>query len=161
MKSKPVSLGDLVQRNMPWIILIVLCIIFSFFTDSFFSLRNIINILNQNSYVIIGAMGISLIMMSGSLDLSIGYQMSMIGVVSGILLSVVKLPIPLVIVLALLLGVVMNMANAALAHILNLTLLMVTVGTMNIYQGLSYTISDSKVISSLPTAFKFLGQGYI
>ncbi|MDR1192739.1 MAG: ABC transporter permease [Peptococcaceae bacterium] len=160
-KLKTPRWGDILQSNMPWLILAVLCVVFSFFTDHFFSLRNIVNILNQNSYVIIAAMGISLIMMSGSLDLSTGYQMSMVGVVSGLLLTRLALPVPLVIFLAILLGIAMNMANALLVHRMNLTLLMVTVGTMNIYQGLSYTISDSMVISGFPAAFKFLGQGYI
>lgn len=160
MKRKP-QIGEILQRNMPWLFLIILCLIFSLLTDSFFTLKNIVNILNQNAYVIIAALGISLIMMSGAMDLSVGYQMSMVGVVSGLLLTRSNLPIPAVILIALLLGISMNMLNAFLSYKLSLTLLMVTVGTSSIYQGISYTISGATIYSGLPDAFKFLGQGYI
>lgn len=156
-----IKVEGFLQRNMPWFILLVICGIFAIFTDSFLAPRNLINILNQSSYVIIAAIGISLIMMSGALDLSTGYQMSLIGVIAGIMLSSQRLPILLIIALTLLLGVLLNVANAYIAHKLSLSLLMVTVGAMNIFQGLSYTISDAKVISNFPKAFKFLGQGYI
>lgn len=160
-KKKRFHFGDVLQRNMPWVILVVLCAVFTLFTDNFLTVRNLVNILNQNSFVIIAALGIALIMMSGSIDLSIGYQMSIIGVVSGILLTRFAVPIPVVIVLAMLMGILMNTFNAFISHKLGLSLLMVTVGTAYIFQGISYTISDSKITSSLPYAFKFLGQGYI
>jgi len=152
---------DLLQRNMPWVILIILCIFFSFLTDYFFKLRNIVSILNQNSYVVVAALGVSLIMMSGGIDLSIGYQMSIIAVISGILLTETPLPIPVVILIAMVLGVAMNILNTILSHKLGLGLFLVSLATMNIFQGISYTISEARIINGLPDASKFLGQGRI
>lgn len=161
MKKLLQAAKDLLQRNIPWVILIILVIIFSLVTHDFFTWRNIINILNQNAYVVIAALGISLIMMSGAMDLSTGYQMSIIGVVTGILLTETSIPIPLIIFLALLMGVVINMVNAAVAHKLGLTLFIVSFAAQNIFMGISYTISDARIINRLPDAFKFLGQGYV
>jgi len=146
---------------MPWAILIAISVIFSIFNRDFFSIRNIINILNQNAYIIIAAMGIAFIMMSGSIDLSTGFQMSVIGVVSGILLTRHNMSTFVVMLIAFVLGISMCLANTLIAHKLNLTLLMVTVGTMNIYQGISFTISKSETITGFSSSFKFLGQGDI
>ena len=58
----------LVRNNMPWFILLVVAVIFSFSSSNFFSLQNIINILNQNAYVIVCSIGITFIMMAGQID---------------------------------------------------------------------------------------------
>lgn len=161
MAKKTNRFLNILQGNVPWVMLIVLCVIFSLITNNFLSIRNITNILNQNAFVVVVALGISLIMMSGAIDLSIGYQMSIVAVVSGMLLVKANLPVPVVVVIAMLLGVAMNVLNTILAHKLELTLFMVSVATMNIYMGISYTISGAKIVNQLPASFKFLGQGYI
>ena len=143
---------DLLQRNIPWVILIVLCIFFSSLSENFFSFRNIISILNQNAYVIVAALGISLIMMSGGVDLSCGYQMSIISVITGILLTETPLPIPVVVVISMLLGIAMNILNTMLSVKLGLGLFMVSLATMNIFQGISYTISEARIINEIGRA---------
>ena len=52
--------SKIIKNNMPWIILIVISIIFSFFSPNFFKIQNIINILNQNAFVIVCASGLRL-----------------------------------------------------------------------------------------------------
>ena len=155
------SVLDLMQRNMPWVILIGLVIIFSVLTDYFLNFRNIVSILNQNAYIVVAALGIAPIMMSGGVDLSCGYQMSIISVVTGLLLTETPLPIPVVLIIALVLGVAMNMLNTILSVKLGLGLFMVSLATMNIFQGISYTISEARIINGLPENVKFLGQGYV
>lgn len=161
MNIKRNVLSDFVQRNMPWVFLLIVVAFFSLTSPTFFDLRNFVNILNQNVYVIIASLGIAPIMMSGNIDLSVGYQMSLIGVLCGILFNSTDLPVGVVIVLALLLGVVLNVANTLLTLKLRLTRLMVTVGTMAIFQGISFVVTDSKTYGGFPDAFKFIGQGYI
>ena len=146
---------------MPWLILILICLVFGAISDTFFTVRNIVNILEQNCYVFIAAMGIALIMMSGEMDLSVGYEMSLIGVVCGLLLGKLNVPIPVVLLTAVIMGVVLTIINILLAHFMHLSLLMVSVGTMSIYQGISFTVSNSQVFSHLPESFKFLGQGNV
>ena len=82
MKNKDVvnTLQKAAKNNMPWLILLVISVIFSFFSPHFFTIQNIINILNQNAFVIVCAIGITFVMMSGQIDLSVGHQMATIGI---------------------------------------------------------------------------------
>ena len=160
MKEKA---AKIVRNNMPWIILIVVSVIFSFFSKNFFTVRNIVNILNQNAYIIVCSIGITFIMMAGQLDLSVGYQMSLIGVLIAKLIvseTVNLSPVALVLI-AMLLGILLSELNMFLSIKLKVSLLMVTVATSMFYEGISYTVSGSKTISKFPAEFKFIGQGYI
>ena len=104
--------SKIIKNNMPWIILIVISIIFSFFSPNFFKIQNIINILNQNAFVIVCAIGITFIMMSGQIDLSVGYQMSLIGVTIGLLNKNYNIGTIGMILIAILMGVLLNIDQA-------------------------------------------------
>lgn len=149
---------DFARKNLAWVLLII-CLIFFSFSPNFFTVRNILNILNQNAYILIAAFGISFIMMSGGMDLSIGYMMSITGVISAKLLTEAGLPLILVIILTILAAVFMCTMNAVLSHLLGIPRIFVTFGTMTIYQGFSYVLSESKTIGGLTDAYKFIGQG--
>ena len=150
--------SKIIKNNMPWIILIVISIIFSFFSPNFFKIQNIINILNQNAFVIVCAIGITFIMMSGQIDLSVGYQMSLIGVTIGLLNKNYNIGTLGMILTAILMGVLLNILNMTLSIKLNIGLLMVTTATSMLYQGLSFTISGSKAVGGFPDTFKKIGQ---
>lgn len=152
---------DLLQRNIPWVVLVVVCVAFSMISENFLTLHNMMNILNQNAYVVIAALGIAPIMMSGQTDLSGGQQMAIIGVVSGMMLTMTDIPMPLIFLIAIIVGIVLNMLNAVIAAKLGLSLFIVSLATMNIFMGASYTISGAGIINFLPEKFKFFGQGYI
>lgn len=160
-KLKELDFGKFSRRNMPWIIFFVIVVIFSIISPNFLSINNIVNILSQNAYVIMASLGIAFIMISGEFDLSVGYQMSIIGIVAGIMLTELHWPSGIVIVLCIALGVFLNLINAVLSMKLKLPLIMVTVGTMTIFQGISFTISGAVTYSGFPNSFKFMGQGSI
>ncbi len=149
---------DFARRNLAWVLLVI-CVIFFSFSPNFLTTRNILNILNQNAYVLIAAFGISLIMMSGGMDLSIGYLMSITGVISAKMMTEAGIPLPIVIVLTILIAIVLCTLNAVLSHLLGIPRIFITFGTMTIYQGLSYVISASKTVGISSTAYKFIGQG--
>ena len=150
--------SKIIKNNMPWIILIVISVIFSFFSHNFFKIQNIINILNQNAFVIVCAIGITFIMMSGQIDLSVGYQMSLIGVTIGLLNKNYSIGTVGMILVAILMGILLNILNMTLSIRLNIGLLMVTTATSMLYQGLSFTISGSKAVGGFPDSFKKIGQ---
>lgn len=143
---------------MPWVILIVVALVFSTFAPKFFTFKNIINILNQNAYLVVCAIGVTFVMMAGNLDLSVGYQMSLVGILVGKLLQS-GVPGSLLILAGVFFGVLLSEINMLLALKLKISLLMATVGTMTIYQGLSYTISESRNITGFPSSFKYISQG--
>lgn len=150
---------DFCRKNLAWVLLIICSLIFSMFSSNFFTIRNILNILNQNAYVMIAAFGICFIMMSGGMDLSIGYIMSVTGVISAMMLTNLNLPLPVVVILTILICMAMSTLNTVLSHKLGIPRIFVSFGTMTVWQGFSYIISESKTITVSSDSYKFIGQG--
>lgn len=149
------------RQNLAWVLLFIAMIFFSATSKNFLTSRNLLNILNQNCYVLIAAFGISFIMMSGGMDLSIGYLMSITGVLSAKMVTEAQLPVFVVIIATIAIAMVLCTLNAVLSHVLGIPRIFVTFGTMTVYQGLSYVISQSKTIGITNTAYKFMGQGVL
>ena len=66
------------------IVLLALALFFSLKTNTFFTLYNIRNIFIQSSFTIIAGVGLAFVMISGGIDLSMGYMMSLIGIITGL-----------------------------------------------------------------------------
>ena len=152
---------DFCRRNLAWVLLILICVVFTFTSPNFLSVTNLLNILNQNAYVIISAYGIALIMMSGGLDMSVGYQMSICGVLCAMMIMRLNLPIVLAVVITIAVSVGFGMIGTLLEQLLQLPRIFVSIGLSTVYQGIAYVITNAKTISSLPPAFKAIGQGTI
>lgn len=161
MKTKKFNFNNFLKNNVAWVILLLICVIFSIMNPQFLTVRNIRTVLDQNAYLIVASCGIVLIQMSGNLDISIGYQMSIIGVMCATLMTSVQLPVIAVIAVGVVLGIAMSVFNCWLAEKLKLSWLIVSLATQNIFLGISYLFSGSKTINNFPDSFKFLGQGYV
>ena len=151
---------DFGRKNLAWVLLVVICIIFSFTSKNFLTLTNLLNILNQNAYIIIATYGIALIMMSGGLDMSVGYMMSICGVMAAMMI-LAGVPVFIACVITLLAGVLFGALGTLLEQLLQLPRIFVSIGLSTVYQGVAYVITNSKTISGLPANFKTLGQGTI
>ncbi len=143
------------------LVLVGLVILFSCLTPFFFTVQNLTNVFVQQSYVIIAAVGLSFVMISGGMDLSLGWQMSLVGVTTAVLMKNMGLPVWLSLVLCGLCGVALGLFNGVMTVSLKVHPLIVTLGTMTIFQGLSYTVANQSVILNLPQSYKFFGQGYL
>jgi ribose/xylose/arabinose/galactoside ABC-type transport system permease subunit len=150
-----------IKRYAIIFVLFGLIVLFSIISPHFFTQQNLTNIFVQQSYVIIAAVGLSFVMISGGMDLSIGYQISVVGVTTAVLVRWIGLPFPASLCLGLAMGTALGAFNGLLSVTLKVHTLIVTLGTMTVFQGLSYIISRQSVILNLPPTFKFFGQGYI
>lgn len=155
------SITPLLRQFIIPLVLILLLALFSVVSPYFLTVQNLTNILLQNAYVIIAAVGLSFVMISGGIDLSIGYQMSVVGVVCAVFMKWFGMPVAPSIALAVILGILMGFTNGLASITLKVHSLIVTLGTLTIYQGLSYIISNQSAIINLPPSFKFIGQGYL
>ena len=151
---------DFCRRNLAWVLLLIICIIFSFTNGNFLTLPNLLNILNQNAYIIISTYGIALIMMSGGLDMAVGYQMSICGVAAALMLNA-GVPIVLVCLITVILSIAFGALGTLLEQLLKLPRIFVSIGLSTVYQGIAYVITNSKTISGLSAEFKQIGQGTI
>ena len=154
-----VDVFGLVSNNLAWAMLSLIVIYFGITSEHFFSFRNIINILNQNSYLLVSSWGLTMLMMAGGMDISVGWSMSVAGVICGLLLVKVGLPVWLCIVLTLMVTIAISLFNTFLAIKLKIDILFVSIAMMTTLQGASYIISNSKTIVGFPDSFKAIGQG--
>ncbi len=153
------SLGQIVSNFSMPILLGLLILTFSILSDKFFTPLNLTNILVQNVHIAICATGVFMIMVSGGCDLSIGYQMSVSAVLVAKLLSQGTMGVIPAILLGILICVALGCFNGVMSIVLNSQPMIVTLGTMAIFQGISYLISGSKTYHNLPRSFMYLGQG--
>lgn len=152
---------DFCRRNLAWVLLLVICIVFSFTSQNFFTLTNILNILNQNAYIIICTYGIALIMMSDGLDMAVGYQMSICGVVCVLMITQGNVPVVIACAITIVMSIIFGALGTLLEQLLQLPRIFVSIGLSTVYQGVAYVITNSKTISGLPDSFKVIGQGTI
>ena len=111
MKTRGFNFSSFLKNNVAWVILILICVIFAAINPRFLTFRNIRTVLDQNAYLVVASCGIVLIQMAGDLDISIGYQMSIIGVVCATIMTTTSIPVPLVIIIGVILGVAMSALN--------------------------------------------------
>ena len=148
-----------------YIILALLVLMFSLINPLFFSSRNIYNLVSESSYYIIAGMGIVFVMISGGIDLSVGYQMAMVSTTSFILMQTYSAShdgdVPAWFVLVILgwgalLGFVMGLVNGLIVSKLKLFPLIVTIATSEVFKGICFTITNSQTYSGLPASFRSL-----
>ena len=151
---------DFCRKNLAWVLLILICIVFSFTSNNFLTVTNLLNILNQNSYIIIATYGIALIMMSGGLDMAVGYMMSITGVITAMMI-LAGVPVVLACIISIVVSILFGMLGTLLEQLLQLPRIFVSIGLSTVYQGIAYVITNSKTISGMPASFKLLGQGTI
>jgi ribose/xylose/arabinose/galactoside ABC-type transport system permease subunit len=142
-------------------ILFVLMVLFSFASPYFLTWRNLTNIITQNSYFIIVAIGLSFVMIGGGIDLSVGYQMSLVGVVTAMLMMVFHLPVWLAVLLGILLGTTLGLINGLIVTSIKIFPLIATLATATVFQGISYLISKANTFRGYPDEFLFLTKAKV
>ena len=133
--------------------------------DTFLTAQNFSNVLSRSSYSGIIAMGMTAVIISGGIDLSVGSMMALCGMIAGLIMTLhgEVVPTPGLMVLGTLAGVVMGLVcgllNGSLITLLNLPPFIVTLGTMSAFRGISYVINKGMMFD-VPT-YTYLGEGKI
>jgi ribose transport system permease protein len=157
MKNK--TIGMILREYTMYIVLLVLIIVFALATNwTFLSPQNLINVINQNVYLLIVGVGITFIMLAGGMDLSIGYQISTVAVVMGMMAKAGS-NTAAIIVVGFVLSILLGTINGAIYARLKVFPFMITLATQYVLNGVTYLLSNSKTFRAFPNAFKFLG-GY-
>ena len=142
-------------------VLLAIIVFFSIASSSFLSGDNLINILRQVSMFGIVVVGVSMVIISGGSDLSVGGQMAVDGMLAATMIVTLKLPIWIAVLATMALGIVFGFINAYLNIRFGIFPMIVTLGTMLILNGAAYLVSGGYAIFGLPESFKFLGQGHV
>ena len=141
------------------IALIVLCAIAYAIKPIFLSQRNIMNTLRQVSLNAICGFGVTMIILLGEIDLSVGSQQAVAGIISIVVLNATGSPL-LAVLAAVAAGAVVGMINGILVTKMKLNSMVATLGTMAIWRGLSMVVTGAVSIQSEVPAFAELGTGF-
>jgi ribose/xylose/arabinose/galactoside ABC-type transport system permease subunit len=137
-------------------------IIFSAASDHFFTVSNLTNVTLQTSVLAIIAAGMTFVILTAGIDLSVGSLVAVSGVVCALLL---KLPVPVALVIPLGIGggLVVGLASGALSGLFiarfSITPFIATLAMMTIWRGAAYLLVGGRPVWGLPEAFDFLGSG--
>ncbi len=144
------------------IVLGLLCvtIVLSLLEPSFLTAQNLTNIMRQTSVIGILAVGMTFVILTAGIDLSVGSVLALAGVVCASL-EHRGLPVVAVTVATMLLGAFIGMINGIVITKGKVTPFVVTLGTMSIARGLSHIYTDGQPISGFGAAFRFLGSGEV
>ena len=143
------------------LVFIIIFIGFSIFAPNFLRIKNFFNIARQIATLGIASVGMAFPLILGGIDLSVGYQISMVNVVCAWLMVNAKVPPFLAALIALLMGTLIGALNGILIVKTGVAPMIITLGVMNILNGHSYTITGGLPIFGFPESFKVIGQGTI
>jgi ribose transport system permease protein len=174
MRTEPKPIVDNTQRNPSerkspnsWLqvagilpILVLICILFSILTPNFPTAGNVVNILRQASINIVLATGLTFVILTGGIDLSVG---SILGVsaVIGVLVSLLPGLGWLAIPAALLTGLLLGLINGVLIAFLDLPPFIVTLGGLTALRGVAYLIANGTTVLNRNLNFAWIGNDYL
>ena len=146
------------------IALIILCVFLAVFpktSSSFLSVKNIFNVLRQISTNMLLACGMTMVIILGGIDLSVGSIIALAGVISAGCVSRYGLPIPVAMLVGVLIGLVIGCFNGAVIAATTIPPFIVTLATMNIARGLAKVYTGGSPVRVVSKEWQFLGAGYI
>jgi len=152
------SIGKFIRTWGTLLGFILLLLIFTIIRpDVFPSVRNLKNIVEQVATLAIVASGVTVVMVTGDFDLSVGAIASLVGIVAAMLMKA-GVNIPFSIVTALMLGTGAGLINGLFIAYGGLSAFVGTLATMTAFGGIALLLSGGTTLFGLPENFRFLGQ---
>ena len=146
---------------LPLVGLIVVSVLMAFASDNFFTVNNILNVLRQVSVVGILAVGMTFVILTGGIDLSVGAVMALAGTIAAGLMVNMGLHGGIGLLVAVGVGVGLGLFNGALVAWGKMPAIIVTLATMGIARGLGLIYSGGYPISGLPGWVSWFGVGRV
>ena len=142
-------------------VLAVLATTMAFLSEHFLSAANLLGMTRHLAEMGIVACGMTLIIMTGGIDLSVGSLLALCSIVLGYAAQEWGLGLPAAVALALAVGAGGGALNGALVTRGGFPPLVATLGTMALFRGVALRISEARPVSGFPAAFEWLGQGHV
>ncbi|AYG59907.1 sugar ABC transporter permease [Rhizobium jaguaris] len=168
--SHVVSIGDHIRNNIReygmLIALVVIMLLFQYLTNGvLFRPQNLTNIVLQNSFIVIMALGMLLVIVAGHIDLSVGSVVGFVGAVAGVLVVQMHMNLALATVICLLMGAAVGAWHGYFIAYHRIPSFIVTLSGMLVFRGLTYAIinttGNGSSIGPFPPAFQIVATGFI
>ncbi len=148
-------------RNLgPLLGLIILCIVLTGMSDRFLTMDNLLNVTRQVSINAVISVGMTLVILTGGIDLSVGSILAFSGSITAGLLSGGQALLP-AIAIGVAAGAAMGLVNGLLITRAGIPPFIATLGVMTAARGFTLVYTDGRPITGMQEAFRFLGGGYI
>jgi ribose/xylose/arabinose/galactoside ABC-type transport system permease subunit len=157
------SIKSIFSKYGIFIAFLVLVLIISMLTDRFFTVNNLLNVIRQVSFNGILAIGLTFVIITGGIDLSVGSVVAISAVVSASFAVDGKASVPMLvaIIIGLLVGILCGFINGFLITKGKLAPFIVTMGMMTIARGASLVYTSGRPITSLTESYQQIGSGYL
>ncbi|MFC6604290.1 ribose ABC transporter permease [Ectobacillus funiculus] len=142
------------------VILVLMCVVLSVLTSNFLEVNNLLNVLKQISIIAILAAGMTFVILTGGIDLSVGSTVALSGVIS-VMLSQQGVNAIIAMAAGVAIGVAAGFVNGYLTAKVKLPAFIVTLGSFTYIRGLAYVVSAGYPIVLTDPLFKFFGAGDI
>lgn len=154
-------LADL-GRNGIFIALIAVVVLFSILTDGILLRpQNISNLVVQNGYILVLAIGMVMVIIAGHIDLSVGSVAAFVGACSGVFAVSWGLPWWLSVILSLGIGALVGVWQGFWVAYVGIPAFIVTLAGMLIFRGLALVVLGNANIGSFPAEYRALGNGFL
>lgn len=159
-------LSQLFKQNMRQygmiIALIVITIFFQILTEGILlKPLNVTNIILQNSYILVLAIGMLLVIITGHIDLSVGSVAAFVGAIAGVMMVQWGFPVYITVIMALFIGALVGAWNGFWIAYMKIPSFIVTLAGMLLFRGLTMIILDGKSIAPFPNAFQKMSSGFL
>ncbi|PRY02296.1 multiple monosaccharide ABC transporter permease [Allonocardiopsis opalescens] len=142
--------------------LVVIAVLFGVLTQGLLlQPANINNLIMQNGYILILAIGMMLVIITGHIDLSVGSVAAFVGATSAVLMTGTGLPPYVVVVLALLLGGLIGAWQGFWVAYVRIPAFIVTLAGMLLFRGLTMILLGGETVAPLPASFRAIGSGFV
>ncbi len=154
------SAREWLERMLPLASVVALFVALSLLSPYFLTVQNLSSVARQIAVINIIALGMTLIIVSGGIDLSVGSVMAFAGICGTVLLQA-GAPLPIGVIGAILAAAAWGLVNSLLITLLRVSPFIATLGTMGAARGLTLVITNGMPVVNLPESFGWLGDGNI
>jgi len=153
------KLRELSQRFGLVFSFLLLCLVLSLLSDRFLTVSNMVNVLRQSTINGIIAVGMTYVILTAGIDLSVGSILALTAVVTASLLQVDGMSVAMAVLVGLMLGGVLGLISGLIITKASVPPFVATLGMMTVARGLALTYTEGRPITGLPDSFRFLGTG--
>jgi ribose/xylose/arabinose/galactoside ABC-type transport system permease subunit len=151
---------EFLQRYGLILSFLLLCLALTLLSDRFLTVNNIVNILRQSTINGIIAVGMTLVILTAGIDLSVGSILALSSVITAAMLQS-GMPVAAAVFLGLGIGAVCGLINGVTITKASVPPFVATLGMMTIARGLALVFTGGKPITGLPETFRFIGTGSV
>lgn len=141
--------------------LLLLCVIMSLSSPYFLSLTNLMNVLRQSTLIGIVAAGMTMVIITGGIDLSVGSVLSLASCLTAGMIINQGWNVWLSVAAGILIGAAFGLINGLLITVIPLPPFIATLGIMGVARGLAFVYTNGAPIYTFPKSFRYLGLGMI